>query len=137
MENVKKLMIYLSLMLMVATFFSCSLDRNDGDWDDNIQLSQRDAAFSAENDSILITTKGKWWWIGNVSLDGNQVEFDGTNSGNSEFIIETLDFKIERKNTTELHIAMKKNETGVARVLIIGLQAGNYFDGIKITQAKN
>lgn len=42
---------------------------------------------------------------------------------------------VGRKNIKEMHISMTKNQTDFQRALIIGLQNGNYFDGIKVTQA--
>ena len=129
----------IGIVIILISSFSCSnSDRPDGDWDDNIKLSQKEAKLTAENDSIVITTEGEWWWIHNISLNGES-NFDlseiDTNAKN--FIVDETEFKIERKNTTEIHIEMTKNQTGSERVLIIGLEAGDYFDGIVITQSAN
>jgi len=129
----------IGIVIILISSFSCSnLDRPDGDWDDNIILSQKEAKLTAENDSIVITTEGKWWWIVNISLNGkSNFDFRGIDTTAKNFIIDETEFKIERKNTTEIHIEMTKNQTGSERVLIIGLEAGDYFDGIVITQSAN
>ncbi|MBE7628599.1 hypothetical protein [Tenacibaculum piscium] len=126
------------VIIIISAFACCDSEKPIGLWDDNIKLSQKKVQFSSEKNSIVINTKGKWWWIHEVSLNGNS-NFDlnkiDTNANN--FIIKETEFKIERKNTTEIHIEMTKNKTNYERILFIGLEAGNYFDGIKITQAKN
>ncbi|WP_066224658.1 hypothetical protein [Formosa haliotis] len=127
----------LSIFLFLITFFSCSeKDRPDGDWDDNIKLSQKKVPFSADRDSIVITTKGEWWWINEVMLNGNaELDRQDVNTADKQFILESSEFMIERKNATELQITMTANPTDTERVLFIGLQAGNYFDSIILTQA--
>jgi len=57
------------LLILTAVLFSCS-DEKDGDWDDNIGLSQKEVQFDASENSIVITTKGEGWWINDVSLNG-------------------------------------------------------------------
>ena len=113
---------------------SCTKSEPDGIWDDNIKLSQKEVELSAENSSVLITTEGEWWWIDNINLDGNHINFSDINTTQNDFIIEKPEFKIERRNTTEIHIDMFENTTGSVRILKIGLQAGDYFDYIKTTQ---
>jgi pectate lyase len=129
----------IGIIIVLISSFSCSnSDRPDGDWDDNIKLSQREAKLTAEYDSIVITTEGKWWWIHNISLNGDSnFDLSGIDTTEKNFIVEEAEFKIERKNTTEIHIEMTKNQTDSERVLIIGLEAGDYFDSIVITQSAN
>ncbi len=133
----KKLNFYLLLLALSFTFSFCSSERKDGDWDDNIKLSQKQVLLTSSHDSVLITTKGKSWWIDGISLNGDNVEFDKPLATKSDFIIKNTAFIIERKSSTEIHIEMTENQTGVERILNIGLQAGDYFDGIKIIQSKN
>ncbi len=116
---------------------SCSKSESDGKWDDNIKLSEKEVEFSAENNSILITTQGEWWWIDDINFDGIHIDFSNINTTQNNFIIEKPEFKIERRNKTEIHIDMYENTTGSIRVLYIGLEAGDYFDSIKITQLSN
>ena len=116
---------------------SCSdSERPVGQWEDNIKLSQKEAEFTAENNSIVITTEGEWWWIDHIAINGEvQSTLDGVDTTESDFIIDEEEFRIERRNSTEIHIEMTQNRTGSERILVIGLQAGNYFDGIRIVQA--
>ncbi|WP_166965440.1 hypothetical protein [Yeosuana marina] len=129
----------LLLLVILLTTFACSnSDSPIGKWEDNIKLSKKTVQFSADSNSVIITTKGEWWWINNVSLDGSTTfDFGDIDTTKSNFVIEDTEFKIERKNTTEIHIEMTKNQTDAERVLRIGLEAGDYFDGITITQAAN
>ncbi len=127
----------IGIVIVLILNFSCSnSDTPDGIWDDNIKLSQKEARFTAENDSIVITTEGEWWWIHNISLNGESTyDLSGIDLSANNFIVDETEFKIERKNTTEIHIEMTKNQSGSERVLIIGLEAGDYFDRIIITQS--
>ena len=126
--------------LFIVAIYSCSNSKETpiGLWDDNIKLSQKEAQFTTENDSIVITTEGEWWWIHEISLNENSnFDLSGIDTNAKNFIIDETEFKIERKNATEIHIEMTKNLTGSERVLIIGLEAGDYFDRIIITQSAN
>jgi len=128
----------IGIFLILVSNLSCSnSDSPIGKWDDNIKLSQKEAQFSADNESIVITTEGKSWWVNGISLNGISINISGIDTSAKNFVIDETEFRIERKNTTEIHIEMKKNQTSSERVLIIGLEAGDYFDGIKITQLAN
>ena len=127
----KKLLVLISLF----TIFSCSKDTPIGIWDDNIKLSQKEVEFDANENSITITTEGEWWWITEVRFNNSYVNFEDMDTTSDDFIIEETEFRIERKNTTEIYISMSENLGDSARVLGIGLEAGDYFDHIKVTQS--
>ena len=129
-----KKIIALTVFLLVV--LSCSGSK-DGDWDDNIKLSQKVVQFSSTNDNVEISTEGTGWWIGEVTMNGELFDLDGIDTTKENFIIEQTEFSIERKNSTEVYISMQKNQSETKRVLLIGLQAGNYFDVIKVTQSGN
>ena len=129
-----KKIIALTLLLLVV--LSCS-DSKDGDWDDNIKLSQKEVQFSSTNNNVEISTEGTGWWIDEVTMNGEPFDLDGIDTTKENFIIEQAEFSIERKNSTEIYISMQQNQSTTERVLLIGLQAGNYFDGIKVTQSGN
>jgi hypothetical protein len=140
MKTFTKLKLVGIVIILISSFSCSNSDRPaiDGDWDDNIKLSQKEAKLTAENDSIVITTEGEWWWIDNISLNGeSNFDLSGIDTTTKNFIIDETEFKIERKNTTEIHVEMTKNQTGSERILIIGLEAGDYFDRIIITQSAN
>lgn len=127
------------ILLVVLTFLSCSKKNEQqsiGKWDDNIKLSQKKVEFSNKKSSVKITTKGKWWWIDNLQFNGRDIEFDREKTNLENFIIEKTEFKIERKNSQEIYINMNENKTNKDRTLIISLEAGDYFDGIKVTQKR-
>jgi hypothetical protein len=141
MKTFTKLKVIGIVIILISSYSCSNSDRPDrpiGDWDDNIKLSQKEAKLTSENDSIVITTEGEWWWIYNISLNGeSNFDLSGIDTTAKNFIVDETEFKIERKNTTEIHIEMTKNQTGSERVLIIGLEAGDYFDRILITQSAN
>lgn len=129
----------IGFLLILSTAISCSKsDRPIGQWDDIIKLSQKEVRFSSEKDSITISTEGKWWWIDEIGLNGNpNFDLSGIDVTSDNYSINEPEFKIERRSATEIYIEMTKNKTGSPRVLNIGLEAGDYFDGIKITQSAN
>lgn len=132
--NMKKIII---LFISFLAIYSCS-DKEDpiGKWGDNIKLSQKVVNFTAEQNSTVVTTQGTWWWINGIGLNDDwNYDLNEIDTTKDNFVIEEDDFKIERKNTTEIHISMNPNQTGLERVLLIGLQAGNYGDGIMVIQA--
>ncbi len=132
----KKIKLNIIGIFIIFNAMSCStsISKPLGEWDDIIKLSQKEATLSAENSSILITTQGEWWWISDIEFDGTQIDFSDIDTTQNNFIIEKPEFKIERINKTEIHIEISKNTTDSVRVLYISLEAGDYFDSIKITQ---
>ena len=83
--------------------------------------------------NIEILTIGTGWWIGEVSINGESFDLEGIDTTNENFIIIQTEFTIERKNSTEVYISMQQNQSETERVLLTGLQAGTYFDEIKVT----
>jgi len=118
----------------ITIFISCS--KKDGIWDDNIILSAKKATFSAESDSITITTEGGWWWITDVKFQEKiylaiYTEDDFT----GDFItFSDDDFLVKKINKHTLFIKVNKNNSGYQRFLYVNLEAGDYFDSVKITQ---
>lgn len=138
MKTRTKLKIIGFLLVLTSTISCSESDQPIGKWDDNIKLSQKEVQLSVDNDSMVITTEGSWWWIdgiylnGSSSFDRNEIDTTAEN-----FIIDEIEYRIERKNATEIYIEMTKNETGIERKLMIALQAGNYFDSITVFQSSN
>lgn len=127
----------LILILAICTTYSCT-DKKEGDWDDNIKLSQKEVTITADSNSVTISTEGTSWWIQGIGLNDDWTyDISGIDTTKQNFIIDEAEFKIERKNGTEIYISMAQNETGLERTLTFGLQAGNYGDGIKIIQSAN
>jgi hypothetical protein len=123
----------ISILILILT--SCNFNEPDGKWDDNIKLSEKEVTISAEPNALTIITKGTWWWINAISLNDDwNYDISEIDTSKNDFFIDEVDFIIERKNSTEIHISLTENKTKVNRILTIALQAGNYFDGIKIIQ---
>lgn len=127
---------YLSALTLL--FLSCSNNENpkDGLWEDNIKLSQKIANFTAAPDSVTIKTEGDWWWVCYVSLNGLEIDcLKDVNLESEHYVIEQDGFYIERVDKNTLLIKLDENTTSEERVLIVGLEAGDYFDGVRVTQA--
>jgi hypothetical protein len=121
------------LIIFSSTLISCISEI--GKWDDNIKLSVREAEFNATGDSIVITTKGSWWWITDISIDSvNYYGFTGDNPDAESYSIIQDNLTVERRNTTTLFIKSGENPLNKKRILTVGLEAGDYFDRVIITQ---
>lgn len=123
-----------SLMILSVLIFETSCIRY-GDWDDNIKLSVRSVGFDARGDSVVITTKGSWWWITDVSVDNNCFyEFTGVDQQSDSYVIKQDCFLLERRDKHTLFIRVEANPLNVQRIITIGFEAGDYFDRVTITQ---
>ena len=126
------------ISILFLSLLSCESNNPDGKWEDNIKLSTKKVSFSAQSDSVIITTEGTSWWINGIGLNDDwSYDISGIDTIRDNFLIEEPEFTIERKNAKEIHISMTENQSVIERTLTIGLQAGNYSDGIKIIQAAN
>ena len=130
----KKLLIFSPLMLFIILLLS-SCPRPKGDWDDIIKLSTKSAEFSANGDSVLITTGGSWWWVSDVSVNDEWFyNFQGINLEADSYIIKENCFNVERRDKHTLFIKVYENPLSVKRIITVGLEAGDYFDRVTITQ---
>lgn len=129
-----KKVLFLNLFIVsVITFYSCS--ENKGIWDDNIHLSTKAVEFSASGDSVIIKTGGTSWWISNVAVDSTYYyNFTGVNVLTDNYSIKQDCFVVERRDKNTLFIKVDANPLNVKRIIGVGLQAGDYFDGVTITQ---
>lgn len=131
--------VFLSVFsILLLSFIACDSNEPTGAWSDTIKLSKKEVSVTAQSNQIVITTRANSWWFNEVVLSGKpSVDLSGIDTKAANFRINATDFSIERKNATEIHISMKKNETGSERVLHIGIQSGNYVDAIKVKQSAN
>ena len=125
-----------AFVFLIVVFCSCSNQRKEGDWDDNILLSRKTATFSANGDSIIITSGETWWWVNFISINDKfmPIENELQNQSTNYFKVQTDSCLIERKDQKTLFIRLNKNKYNRERKLQISLQAGDYFDGITVTQ---
>ena len=122
--------ILITILVLVA-FSSCV--KQTGQWSDNIHLSGKKFTFNANGDSVLITTKGKWWWLKFAQLDSTYTPMP-SDAVLCDFAYSDSSFQVVRKGCDTLIVKMNENKASASRVLIVGLEAGDYFDGVQITQ---
>lgn len=126
---------YLILIGLAVIFYSCTKEEPLGKWDDCIKLSTKSVDFDSGADSVMITTEGEWWWITHVTVNG---EIFGDSAGFIDtvpYIFSEDCFVVERRDKTTLFIAVKENPLSEKRRLVVGLEAGDYFDYVAVTQA--
>jgi|GEM_PF-348443 len=130
-KTMKKIILPLFCILALC---SCS-DKKEGDWDDNIQLSTKTVEFNASGDSATITTKGSGWWITDFTVDSNTYDvLSEISSETGSYSIKKDCFTVERRNKNTLFVKAETNPLNVKRIMTIGLEAGDYFDRVTITQ---
>lgn len=132
---------YLFIVLCSLLINSCTPIKEVpiGKWDDIIKLSTKTVEFSAKADSVLITTKGDWWWVNSISI-GDKVysayNRDDINLESNSYVIKENDFVVERRKNA-LFVKLDDNKTGIERKLKISLEAGDYFDSVCVNQSAN
>ncbi|KQN35207.1 hypothetical protein ASE92_11340 [Pedobacter sp. Leaf41] len=124
------------ISVMILLLISCKKDQPIGKWKDNIKLSQKAATLNANLNSMTINTESTSWWLNNIMLNKVDVDLSTVKKTDKNFVVNHTDFRVERINGNTIVITMNRNITGFDRLLTIGLQNGNYFDGIAITQQK-
>jgi hypothetical protein len=135
-----KIIIYGFLTLIGLFMISCSTSGNEdpiGKWDDNIKLSQKTATLNSNENSITITTESTSWWLSGISLNNNSIDLTNVNKLSKNFVITNSDFQVERKEDgKKIIITLNQNTTNSERILVVSMQNGDYFDGVKIIQTK-
>jgi len=125
----------IGLLAATAVLGSCTETKDEGDWDDNIHLSQKTAQFKADGDSVIITTKGTGWWVNGVTVVGKMYySFPDVDIEADSYVMADDGFIVERRNKTTLVIKLDANSLNTERVMRVGLEAGDYFDSVTIIQ---
>ena len=127
------------LFFSIILISSCS-DKKAliGKWDDIIKLSTNSVEFGAKTDSVSITTGGDWWWVNGITVNDSSYSVydrEDVDLESDSYIIKEECFVVERRDKNTLFIKLDENETGDERVMIIALEAGDYFDHVVIRQA--
>ena len=134
----KNIQLFLLLLLSVFIYSSCEKDDPDGKWDDNIKLSSKWADLEATADSATFTTEGTWWWVTEITInDSTYFPADSINLEADSYVIQVEDVVVERKDANTLFVKAQENTTGEERTIRVGLEAGDYFDSVTVTQAAN
>lgn len=125
------------LILSVFLISSCSDKFDpDGKWDDIIKLSTKSVEFNANKNSITVTTEGDWWWVTNVSVNGEYFHLpQDVNIDSESYIFKQDCFIVEKKDNNTLYIEIEKNESNAEKKITIVLEAGDYFDRVSVTQS--
>lgn len=132
-----KTQLFLGLLLVaiISSISSCMQDgKRIGEWNDSIKLSTNTASLSASSDSIVITTKGTWWWVNDILVNGNYLVFNPADTEKQNFEIQGDWFTIERCDNQKLIVRVDENESDEDRNIKITLEAGDYFDSIDVHQ---
>lgn len=125
----------LLLIAFISTVSSCiEKVQTVGQLNDSIKLSTRRADLSASSDSIIITTKGTWWWVNDISVNGNYLVFNPIETERESFAINGDWFSIERYDNQKLIVRVDKNTSAEERNIKITLEAGDYYDYIDVNQ---
>jgi len=135
---------YLQLILLAFSLIalhSCDLLNDDseeeliGKWDDIIKLSTKTATLESSEGSVTITTGGTWWWLASISVnDHHYYDFDGVDMESSSYSIQRDCVTFQRVDEHTIFIKVDENSSGTKRTISVSLQAGDYFDGITLTQ---
>lgn len=129
------------LVWSVLLFSSCAdVYRLDGDWDDIIQLSTRSVELYSGEDSVIITTVGDWWWINDISFEDSIYYYNGVEDvdvTSDYYSIKEECFTVERRDKNTLFVKINENKQGHIRELNIYMEAGDYFDAVRIYQASD
>jgi biopolymer transport protein ExbD len=124
------------LSFVVVIFFTISCKKQNGKWKDNIKLSQKTVSFNANANSIVVTTESTGWWLDGITYNNTRTDLTSIKRTDQNFVVTHSDFQVERKDGNQIIVTMNKNTTNADRLLSIGLQSGDYFDGLEITQSK-
>jgi hypothetical protein len=120
------------ILSLTSLLYGCILQ--DGKWDDNIKLSVKKVEFSADGDSAIIKTKGTWWWVTDISVNKEYFYGFGINPDSENYSIKDYCFVVERRDAHTLFIKVDANPRDSVRVITVGLEAGDYFDRVTVTQ---
>jgi len=139
---------------------SCESNEVVGKWKDAIKLSTNKASFGSAADSVVITSKGTWWWFTEIRTNSNiyyPIREEGGNDNPSSWYVkdrsDTLTYKIpsihkddeytinddffdiKKIGLNRLIIKLNANETSADRYVMIDLEAGDYFETVTILQS--
>lgn len=124
----------LLIPFVVVALVSCE-SRSIGSWDDNIKLSTKVVNLNSGKDSVTIKTGGDIWWLTSITLDAKvHNDFGNVNVLSSQYSVKVDYFKFSRADKNTIVVKADANTTAVSRSIVVNLEAGDYFDSIKITQ---
>jgi hypothetical protein len=138
------------LILSCVIFASCTFVHTEltGLQGDTIKLSSDELFFGAEGGKLMVSTEGTSWHIDySININGNSymlsdgdkflIEVDSSNSrGYLDIVkIEGAWLTITRESRQEITFLVLPNGTGSVRKLHLGVWDGNFYTGVRVTQA--
>jgi hypothetical protein len=131
----KKTLLLILFIISAVTLYYCINILEIGKWDDNIHLSAKEFTFNASGDSAIIKTGGTSWWLSGISVDTTYYySFTDANMLADKYSIKKDCFLVERRDKNTLFVRVDANPLNVIRIIIVGFEAGDYFDRVTITQ---
>ena len=101
-----------------------------------IRASLTEYNFGAEGGSVIITVEDSFWWIGGVNSDPFSEKFEITRDSSWRILkIEADWFTISKESQHTLIVEVLPNVSETERWIHFGLEAGNCYLGIRITQS--
>ncbi len=156
-KSIFGILIFAAILPLIT---SCESNEVDGKWEDVIKLSTNKASFGSTADSVVITSKGTWWWFTEIRTNSNiyyPIREEGGNDDPSSWYVmdrsDTLTYKIpgilkdneytikddffdiKKIGSNRLIIKLNANETSADRSVMIDLEAGDYFETVTIKQS--
>lgn len=126
--------IFLATLAIISSNCADKMTK-EGDWDDCIKLSTKSVEFNSFKDSVFIKTGGTGWWVTDVSVNEQYFyNFENINLTANYFFIKQDCFTVERRDKNTLFIKVEENPLSTKRIITVGLEAGDYFDRVTITQ---
>ncbi len=127
-----------TLIIGIIALTSCSEKYNPlGKWGEYIKLSTNRVDFAAGADSLTVTTGGDMWWVDGISFQDSTYRYYGSEDVIMKSLTYTIteeQFVVQRQAADTLFVKLKANDTGEDRDMIISIQAGNYYDTLRILQ---
>lgn len=128
-------------ILWIIGFASClMLSTNCKDDDsksckERIGLEKSDVGFGAKADSVIvkINSDDPWWFCDRTTIIVKDTIFTPMTETSKSIVDEW--FTVDGSVKYEIKVNVAENESENERVLILGIQAGNCFDGIIVKQA--
>lgn len=101
-------------------------------------MSTKTVELKATGDSVTMKTEGNWWWVTDISVDSKSYAgFAGVDLQADNYKIKQDCFVVERRDKNTLFIKVEANPNKVKRIITVGLEAGDYFDRVTVTQRFN
>lgn len=123
-----------------ATITGTQEEMSTGNWEDNINLTPENMAFTAEGGTQYSTTnkERQWWAVCTIYIDGNayNIPNEDINLCYDEHVFEkTCEWLSVRRDNEKLYVTAEPNTTGKEREFAVNLVSGNLHVWLHGTQS--